>query len=134
MTSQRYNFVMKSVRSLFHLFAEYIIPKAKTIQEYHSYIDNLPLVDTPEVFGLHTNADITYQVINYEITKNGKSVFYKPVICAAWEVSFLVCTISGLCHVWFVPSLVCVPSLVHIIPGSYHLWFVPSLVCTILSS
>ncbi|XP_076815353.1 dynein axonemal heavy chain 5-like isoform X1 [Clavelina lepadiformis] len=45
----------------FSFYTGYIIPKAKTIQEYHSYIDNLPLVDTPEVFGLHTNADITYQ-------------------------------------------------------------------------
>ena len=40
----------------------YSIPKGKTIAEYHTYIDNLPLVDTPEVMGLHPNADITYQV------------------------------------------------------------------------
>ena len=46
------------------LFTGYNIPKGKTIAEYHSYIDNLPLVDTPEVMGLHPNADITYQVGN----------------------------------------------------------------------
>uniref|UniRef100_H2XPC8 AAA+ ATPase domain-containing protein n=1 Tax=Ciona intestinalis TaxID=7719 RepID=H2XPC8_CIOIN len=51
-----------------HMFTEkfcfytgYIIPKVKSLPEFHTYIDNLPLVDTPEVFGLHPNADITYQ-------------------------------------------------------------------------
>ena len=39
----------------------YHIPKAKNVQDYHDYIDALPLADTPEVFGLHGNADITYQ-------------------------------------------------------------------------
>ncbi|XP_076808265.1 dynein axonemal heavy chain 5-like [Clavelina lepadiformis] len=45
----------------FQFYKGYNIPKGKTIAEYHSYIDNLPLVDTPEVMGLHPNADITYQ-------------------------------------------------------------------------
>lgn len=47
----------------FQYYKGYSIPKVKTIQEYHTYIDHLPLVDTPEVMGLHPNADITYQVL-----------------------------------------------------------------------
>uniref|UniRef100_A0A8B9QGF0 Uncharacterized protein n=1 Tax=Apteryx owenii TaxID=8824 RepID=A0A8B9QGF0_APTOW len=51
-----------------HMFSEkfcfyngYVIPKGKTIEDYLQYIEQLPMVDTPEVFGLHPNADITYQ-------------------------------------------------------------------------
>ncbi|XP_051538163.1 dynein axonemal heavy chain 5 [Myxocyprinus asiaticus] len=45
----------------FCFYKGYTIPKAKMLQDYHAHIDALPLVDTPEVFGLHSNADITYQ-------------------------------------------------------------------------
>uniref|UniRef100_A0A4W3JT40 Dynein heavy chain 5, axonemal-like n=1 Tax=Callorhinchus milii TaxID=7868 RepID=A0A4W3JT40_CALMI len=45
----------------FCFFKDYVIPKGKTIQDILQYIESLPLVDTPEVFGLHSNADITYQ-------------------------------------------------------------------------
>ncbi|XP_025057270.1 dynein heavy chain 5, axonemal-like [Alligator sinensis] len=51
-----------------HLFSDkfcfykgYIVPKGKTVEDYLQYIEQLPMVDTPEVFGLHPNADITYQ-------------------------------------------------------------------------
>ena len=43
----------------FKFYTGYTIPKCKMLQEYHEFIDKLPLTDTPEVFGLHPNADIT---------------------------------------------------------------------------
>jgi len=38
----------------------YCIPHTKA-QGYKDYIENLPMVDDPEVFGLHSNANISYQ-------------------------------------------------------------------------
>ncbi|MCO5597847.1 hypothetical protein L7F22_051931 [Adiantum nelumboides] len=38
----------------------YKIPDVGPKENYTSYIDSLPLVQTPEVFGLHANADISY--------------------------------------------------------------------------
>ena len=41
----------------------YTLPECKTIEEYNEFIANLPVQDIPKVFGLHANADITYQII-----------------------------------------------------------------------
>ena len=43
----------------FQFYTGYKIPKCKTLDEYKSSIENLPMVDSPETFGLHPNADIT---------------------------------------------------------------------------
>lgn len=39
----------------------YFVPEVGTFQSFKDYIAGLPLVDPPEVFGLHENANITYQ-------------------------------------------------------------------------
>ncbi|CAH8644888.1 unnamed protein product [Schistosoma haematobium] len=44
----------------FEFYRGYNVPKCRTLDEYQTNIDNLPLVDSPECFGLHSNADITY--------------------------------------------------------------------------
>eukprot|EP00118_Oscarella_pearsei_P013116 m.101587 g.101587 ORF g.101587 m.101587 type:complete len:941 (+) comp37133_c1_seq12:11486-14308(+) len=45
----------------FSFYKGYVIPKCKTVQQYLEVIDALPPVDSPQAFGLHENADITYQ-------------------------------------------------------------------------
>ena len=48
----------------FHFYhnqeVDYVIPPDGTRDSYMEYIETLPLANTPEVFGLHTNAEIGY--------------------------------------------------------------------------
>ncbi|PNF31267.1 hypothetical protein B7P43_G12658 [Cryptotermes secundus] len=50
------------LRPGFEFYKNYKVPMSKNLQDYIDYINGLPSTDTPEVFGLHTNADITYQI------------------------------------------------------------------------
>jgi len=44
----------------FQFFKGYVIPQSNKIGDCLEYIQSLPPYDTPEVFGLHSNADITW--------------------------------------------------------------------------
>ncbi|XP_037924624.1 dynein heavy chain 5, axonemal isoform X2 [Hermetia illucens] len=46
----------------FEFYKGYKVPNTKSLQGFMDYINSLPTNDTPEVFGLHPNADITYQI------------------------------------------------------------------------
>lgn len=46
-------------QSAFRFYKGYVIPVLKTTTDYLETIEKLSLIDTPEVFGLHPNADIT---------------------------------------------------------------------------
>ncbi|KFB36573.1 AGAP007675-PA-like protein [Anopheles sinensis] len=45
----------------FRFYREYRIMRFRTLEEYLAEIDRMPLIDPPQVYGLHSNADITYQ-------------------------------------------------------------------------
>ncbi|XP_035385934.1 dynein heavy chain 6, axonemal [Electrophorus electricus] len=39
----------------------YFAPESDSLKEYLSYIESLPVIDDPEVFGMHENADLAFQ-------------------------------------------------------------------------
>ena len=36
------------------------MPEGRNIVDYRGFIEALPLIDSPEVFGLHPNAELTF--------------------------------------------------------------------------
>lgn len=61
----------------FEFHKGYRVPMSRNLCTYVEYINNLPTSDTPEVFGLHTNADITYQIN----TAKGLLCFHFYTLC-----------------------------------------------------
>ncbi|XP_053147968.1 dynein axonemal heavy chain 6 isoform X2 [Hemicordylus capensis] len=39
----------------------YFAPVADSLQDFKEYIENLPLIDDPEIFGMHENANLAFQ-------------------------------------------------------------------------
>lgn len=57
-------FICQEVLEPGYLFCEsnvYKIPDRNLVEEYIKYVDNLPMTDDPQVFGMHENANITFQ-------------------------------------------------------------------------
>jgi dynein heavy chain, axonemal len=44
------------------LFPQYAVPNSADIGVFRNAIEHLPLNDNPEVFGMHTNADLVYRI------------------------------------------------------------------------
>jgi len=40
----------------------YYCPRYTTLQEYRDFIETFPIIEDPEIFGMHENANIIYQV------------------------------------------------------------------------
>ncbi|CAH1180440.1 unnamed protein product [Phaedon cochleariae] len=40
----------------------YYCPKFDKLQDYREFIDGLPIIEEPEIFGMHENANIAYQI------------------------------------------------------------------------
>jgi len=39
----------------------YLVPKMTTVEGYMEYIETLQIQDDPDIFGMHENANLTYQ-------------------------------------------------------------------------
>ena len=57
-----YNHSLSLSLSLSLHIAIYYSPEADSIKTYREYIENLPYNDDPEVFGMHDNANLAFQV------------------------------------------------------------------------
>lgn len=44
---------------------KYFCPRAEKLEVYREYIETLPVIEDPEVFGMHENANIAFEVIQY---------------------------------------------------------------------
>eukprot|EP01135_Chromosphaera_perkinsii_P009070 Nk52_evm1s1607 gene=Nk52_evmTU1s1607 len=56
-------------KSISHIGQVYSVPERGPLSNYTDYIDQLPLTNSPEVFGLHSNAEIGY------LTNAAKSIW-----------------------------------------------------------
>ena len=59
----------------------YFPPGFDTLPEYRDYIDSLPIADEPEVFGMHNNANIAFQVTQILISNNNSFLLFLCWFC-----------------------------------------------------
>ena len=56
-------FNQKNLEKDLVLFPGYQVPDFKNIDNFRNAIENLPSQDSPEIFGLHSNADLTFRTL-----------------------------------------------------------------------
>lgn len=44
----------------------YYCPSSEKLEFFREYVDTLPVIETPEVFGMHDNANIAFEVSYFE--------------------------------------------------------------------
>ena len=73
------------------------MPSGQDIEVYHQYIYGLPLVENPEISGLHTNADLVYctQLTSNVLTPNR---LQPPIFSASHSVLFVLCSQASSLH------------------------------------
>lgn len=52
----------------------YYCPRTEKIEDIRNYIDTLPVIETPEVFGMHDNANIAFEASLFIMPKSSASV------------------------------------------------------------
>jgi len=52
---------LRVMDNTFEFFKGYKVPTGGDIETYRKYVETLPLVDNPELFGLHSNADLAFR-------------------------------------------------------------------------
>lgn len=51
----------------------YYAPETDQLEDYKKYIESLPIIDDPEVFGMHENANLAFQVRSNTSTSQTKA-------------------------------------------------------------
>lgn len=83
--------------SRLHFKGTYSAPESDELKEYKTYIESLPIIDDPEVFGMHENANLAFQVRidnNTMIKRKKKTVyrilvkFHLPPLCNGYFILF----------------------------------------------
>ena len=74
----------------FHFYKGYNIPVLRSPQDYLAHINSLPLNDTPEVFGMHPNADITY--VQWFLYNTCPRLCLLTLVPCTWQLS---CPVFG---------------------------------------
>eukprot|EP00959_Pyramimonas_sp_CCMP1952_P110261 2307024-Pyramimonas_sp.AAC.2 len=58
----------------YELFPGYNVPDFTEIAAFRQSIEQLPSQETPEIFGLHTNADLTFRTLQYDILNHHATI------------------------------------------------------------